>query len=454
MRLELALFALCAALGGCVGTGIGGDLRDVESASHAKVARVDDDVELDTPKEVRDAIGKPLDADAAARVALLSNRDLRASLREMGISRGRLAQAALLPNPIVEVELLPERDSNLEVRVEYDVTGLILAPIRANAAAPELDAARFRAAAAVIDTGAKARAAFLRALAAKKKVAIGARSLDALAVARDAARALFTAGNIKELDLATQEAEYEEARVEQADLELAAADASEALVRTLGLHGSDARITLAEDFAPLPEASADAGALETRVVAASFDLKARKRELEGLSRSAGFARSEGWIPDVAADVHILQGQRDSTTGATINQSTQVSGGVRVTVPIFDRKQGNAAAIDAQLGAALERYVGAAVDVRSRARAAYARLATAHARAKQYERTILPARKRVGEQALLQYNAMQIGIFQLLAARRDQLGAELHAVDATADYWIARSAFDALVAGGGSNDGSP
>ena len=93
-------------------------------------------------------------------------------------------------------------------------------------------------------------------------------------------------------------------------------------------------------------------------------------------------------------------------------------------------------------------------MRSRARASYARLATAHARAKQYERVILPARKRVGAQALLQYNAMQIGVFQLLASRRDELNAELHAVDATADYWIARSAFDALVAGGGSNDGSP
>ena len=354
MRLELGLLALSFALGGCVATGIGGDLHNVESASHAKVADVSDDVDLDTPKEVHDAIAKPLDADGAARVALLSNRELRASLREMGISRGRLAQAALLPNPIVEVEFLPERDSNLEVRVEYDITGLILAPIRANAAAPELDAARFRAAAAVIDTGAKARAAFVRALAAKKKVSIASRSLDALAVARDAARALFAAGNIKELDLATQEAEYEEARVEQADLELAAADAGEALVRTLGLHGNDTRLTLVDDFAALPETIGDTSALETRVVTASFDLKARKRELEGLSRSAGFARAEGWIPDVAADVHVLQGQRDAQTGATINQNTQVSGGVRVTVPIFDRKQGNAAAIDAQLGAALER----------------------------------------------------------------------------------------------------
>jgi outer membrane protein, heavy metal efflux system len=443
------LIASSLALVRCVGTGIGGDLRNVESATHTQIATVEGDVDLETPREVRAVLERPLDADGAVRLALLSNRTLRATLREMGVPRGRLAQAALIPNPTVELEFLPERDTKLEVRVEYDVTGLVLAPIRANAAAPDLEAARYRAAGAVVETGMRARAAFFHALAAKKKLDVANRSLDALAVARDAARALFQAGSYKELDLATEEAEYEEARAEVAELELAAEDAREALVRTLGLHGAEGQLTLAGDFPALPEAVGDSADLENRAVRASFDLKARKSEIEGFARSAGYARAEGWIPDVAADVHFLEGSPASGPSDLI-----VSGGVRASVPIFDRKQGTAASLDAEARASLERYVGAAVDVRSRARTTYARIVTAHARAKQYQKVVVPARQRVTAQALLQYNAMQLGLFELLAAKRNELAAELSAVDATANFWAARASFDALVAGGGTNDGSP
>ena len=71
---------------------------------------------------------------------------------------------------------------------------------------------------------------------------------------------------------------------------------------------------------------------------------------------------------------------------------------------------------------------------------------AHARARHQERVVVPARKRVLEQALLQYNAMQVGIFQLLDAQRAQLDAELAAVEALREYWTAKAAFDALLAG--------
>jgi cobalt-zinc-cadmium efflux system outer membrane protein len=170
------------------------------------------------------------------------------------LSRGRLAQAALLPNPIVEIEALPERSSNFELRVEYDVTGLVLAPIRANAAAPRVHAARYRAAAAVVDTGRRARVAFYTALVAQANLAITKRSLDALATDRDAARALAEAGNLTDLDLASHDAAYEEARADGAQIELAAQDAREALVRTLGLHGAETQLALAGTLPALPEA--------------------------------------------------------------------------------------------------------------------------------------------------------------------------------------------------------
>jgi outer membrane protein, heavy metal efflux system len=42
--------------------------------------------------------------------------------------------------------------------------------------------------------------------------------------------------------------------------------------------------------------------------------------------------------------------------------------------------------------------------------------------------------------------MQVGVFQLVAALRAQLFAELTSIDALRDYWTARAAMDALVRG--------
>ena len=48
--------------------------------------------------------------------------------------------------------------------------------------------------------------------------------------------------------------------------------------------------------------------------------------------------------------------------------------------------------------------------------------------------------------MLQYNAMQIGVFQLLQARREQLDAELAYIEALREFWTAKAAVDALLAG--------
>jgi outer membrane protein, heavy metal efflux system len=122
------------------------------------------------------------------------------------------------------------------------------------------------------------------------------------------------------------------------------------------------------------------------------------------------------------------------------------GGVTVSIPLFDRKQGNTAALGAEFDGLLERYHGSAVDVRSFAREQESRLSSAHARARQYENVILPAQKRLTRETLLQFNAMQAGIFQLLLARREELDVELGYVETLREYWTANARVQALLKG--------
>jgi outer membrane protein TolC len=59
---------------------------------------------------------------------------------------------------------------------------------------------------------------------------------------------------------------------------------------------------------------------------------------------------------------------------------------------------------------------------------------------------VPAQARVAEQLLLHYNAMQIGVFELLQARREQLAVQLAHVETLQEYWSSLAALQALLAG--------
>jgi outer membrane protein TolC len=388
---------------------------------------------------------KPLDADGAVRVALLNNRELRATLREMGIARGRLIQAGLLPNPVVEVELLPERDTQLELRVEYDLTRAVLAPSRAHAEEPALEAARYRAAGAVIELGYRVRVAFYSLQSAEQRLAIGQQVLDGHAAARDTARALLEAGNVPELEAASEEADYERARIRVAELELDVATERERVERLLGTHGAETAWQVSGELPPAPKESAIPGDLETRVLRSSLDLAETRHRLVGLARRAGVSKSSGWLPDIAVDVHALGGDPEAPSGST-ERDVRFGAGISVGVPLFDRHQGETLALEAEFDALMERFYGTASDLRSAAREARSRVASAPARARKYLDVIVPAERGVTQQTLLQYTAMQLGIFELLAARRAELEGRLAEVDTRREYWSAVAELDTLTAG--------
>jgi outer membrane protein TolC len=397
-------------------------------------------VDPDPAPEVARVLASPLTADNAVRLAMTNNRQMRATLRELGIPRGRLLQASLLPNPTVEFDIRYSQDRNQplqgDLRVEFDLTRALLAPARASAARAELEAARVRAAGAAIELGFEVRAAFYAVQAAQERLAIAQRALDAFAAGRDAARAIFQAGNVPALDMASQEAAYERARITVAQIELELLDRREHMARLLGLFGDETAWTLRDGLAPAPDEAPLRDATEVRALRASLELEALRARLEVTARRTGLSRAEGWTPDITLDAH---GEQDGNT-------LEIGGGARVTLPVFDRRQGQTAALEAEFDGMLERYHGLAVDVRSALRETRNRVRSAHARARQYDAVIVPAQVRVMEQVVLQYNAMNLGVFQVLQARREQLDAELARVETRREYWTTVAALEALLAG--------
>lgn len=437
----VALVMLGILAEGCVSTGIRGDLDEIRQLADAvAIADVAGDVEAETDDDAHELLGAPLDADTAVRIALLNNRELRATLREVGVARGELLQAGLLPNPLIEASLAPERNTDIEIRVEWDVAGLILSPLRADIASAALDAARYHAASATIETGYMTRAAFHSVQAAEERLAISQRTLDAMTAARDAARALAGAGGIRALDLAVREAELEEERVHVAELELDVVISREELQRLLGLHGAETSWTVAAPLADAPADPVDSPDLERAALDASLSLREMRSDMERIGRRVGLARVEGVLPELLVDVHTLLGNPGGTDAVVFG------GGVGLRLPIFDRGDGLVAAYEHELDAALERYIGMAINVRSTAREARARSMSARARARHYADVVLVARQHLVDETLLQYNAMQVSVFQLLEAIRTLQESQLAAVDARREYWTATAALGAVLAG--------
>ena len=432
----------------CVSSSIERDLTSVRELAHAEAlpALPADEVEPELDAQTRSQLERPLDVETAVRLALLGNRTLRAKLRELGVARAALAQAATVANPVVGAELPAERDADLELHVEYQISSLLLASQRADAAEAELLRARLDAAAATVALGLEVRAAFFALQASEQRLSLAQRTLDARAAARDAAVALGQAGNARALDTARQVAAYERARIGVAELELARAVARERLVRLLSLHGPEAAPRVAGTLPDVPEASPPLERLETRAVEASLELRASHAQLQAHAYRTGAARTAGLLPDVTLEGRARHASDDSAEVAAGEEPWSFGAGVNVELPLFDRGQGATRASEAAFDAELERYHGMAVEVRSAAREAAAAVESAAARGRQYGQLILPAQKKVLDETLLQYNAMQVSVYELLRAQTELLEAELEQVEVLREYWTARAALDALLRG--------
>jgi len=442
--MKPSILSLLALLGpACATTSLSGDLSSIERSVAARGALPQlvlprFDLPEAVPEEVDALLGKPLEADDAVRVALLNNREARAALAEVGIARGALVQAGLVPNPEVEFEARApggEQPPQLDVGLELNLSATFLAPVRAGVAEATLDAERLRAAGLLLDLAWQTRVAFYEVQALQQKLELRLRAFASQQAAYETAVELSRVGNLPALTLANELAAVELARVQVAEAENALLDAREALTRKLGLSGARTGWTLAGPL-PLPKAAPLPQGTEARAIAASLELAELSSRAEAASRKAGLAKTEAWLPHLSAGFH---GERDAALW-------ELGAHVTVGLPVFDRAQGRQLSARSEYDGLRARAEGQALQIRSAVRTTLNRVESAGRRARHYAERLVPARQEALAQTLLQYNAMQLGVFQLLAAQRAVTDTALAQVDATLDAWKAQASLELLLAG--------
>jgi outer membrane protein TolC len=83
---------------------------------------------------------------------------------------------------------------------------------------------------------------------------------------------------------------------------------------------------------------------------------------------------------------------------------------------------------------------------SQVREAYGAYRTTYDLARHYRDEIVPLRKTIADEMLLKYNGMLIGVFELLADAREQVGSVQQALEAQRDFWLADVALRAALVG--------
>src|SRR5437016_6856766 len=385
---------------------------------------------------VASLLSRPLSAGSAVQIALLNNHNLQATYEELGIAQADLVEAGLLKNPTFYFERrLPGQAAEIDLVQEF--IDILLLPLRKRIAAAQFEAAKLRVGHEILKTAAEVRAAFYEHQGDEQLVDLRKTVAEATERSAETALRMQQAGNLKNLDLATEQASHAQAKIELSKAQSEAVQTREKLNKLMGAFGAQTNWTVASRLPELPGGEVSTSQLESRAIQQRLDLAAARQEFIAQARSLGIARADAILQQAEFGAHY---ERE------ISGEYAVGPSVNVPIPIFNQGQAAVARSSAKLRQSEQRYLALAADIRSDVRAGRDKMQLSARPGQTFKSTSLPTRTRVTEESQLEYNAMQIGPFQLLQAKQEEVKTGAESVEALRDYWVARAELEKAVGG--------
>ena len=288
-----------------------------------------------------------------------------------------------------------------------------------------------------MDVASEMRTTFIALQSAEQIMELHQTVLAAASASYELAQRIHAAGNNTSLDVSNERAMYEQAKLNLAAAEAEAIDLREHLTGLMGLWGNHAHFTLSPRLPELPVEEISPDDLEHRAIAKSLDLQLAHGEVELAAKMLGVAKPLG----VLSEAELGAGAEREADG-----SWGVGPSISLPIPIFSQGQPAVAAASARLRQAEQQYYALAVELRSGVRAAYQHLLAARQRTDYYQQVMIPLRRQITSESQKQYNAMQIGAFQLLSAKRDEVETGKDYIESLRAYWLARVELEQVLAG--------
>ena len=426
----------------CIAIASGGCATITEDHGFDRVAAVTHDrlgIDVSAPEPRNDdavhrrvdaLLAEPLTADAAVEVALLSNRALRATVRELGIAEADWVQAGRLPNPGLEFKHTRGGGALTIERTFVAAVGTLLTmPIATRIARGRMDQVRLEVSDAVLRTAAATRRAWIEAVAADQRAAYAAQVVEAADAATLLAQQMRETGNWSALADLRERAVAATATSDAIRARQDVVRRREQLTRLLGLTGASsyrlpARLPdLPPRLTPIAEAERDA-------MAQRLDLEADRVANERLATSLGLTKATRFVDALEIGRNVDDHRPDEPHESGYE--------IRIEVPLFDFGGARVAKAEALTSQALERSAQHAIDAMSEVRERHAGYQNAWELARHDQTVVLPMQRRIAAENQLRYNGMLVGVFELIASARDETAAVVATLDALRDFWIAEA----------------
>jgi outer membrane protein TolC len=395
--------------------------------------------------EVGRLLQAPLNADAAVQIALINNRELQAAYNRLGIAEAVMVQASRPPLPSFSYDWVK---TSIELDIERQIVASVLSlatwPARSKLAGVRFEQAELRAAEETLRLAAETRRAYIRAVAARQILAALNRAKNSAEASAELAEQLTQTGAVNKLNHARRQVFATEMAAQVTAARQQAASAQERLTRLMGLWGTDVAGVLPSTLPALPGSVRNLGAVERQAMDRRVDLEVARLEVEALARLFGLTRKTRLI-------NVLDLSGTSKTQKDKGEPSADGGGYTVAfeVPLYDFGRARVREAEQRYFEALNALAGKVVNARSEAREAFGAYKATYAVASQYEREVLPLRDTISAETELQYNAMQVDAFALLEAARAKATAQVAAIEAKRNFWLAAADLSAVMLGGGS-----
>ena len=212
--------------------------------------------------------------------------------------------------------------------------------------------------------------------------------------------------------------------------------AKEHLNLLMGLWGNQINWKFSPNLPEVPLEEENLDNIENCAIASSIDLHLSYKNMLAIAGKLGIDTSKLVFPQIAAGPST---ERDEGVW-------YIGPAFALAIPFFDFGQANAAGAQAEILRQWNYYTALAVEIRSSARSMRFNLLNALRQVQYFKQVIIPLAEQITSYTVLQYNAMQLGVFTLLVTKQIEINKKIHAVEAQRDYWIIKTELETLLNG--------
>ncbi len=390
---------------------------------------------------VDELLKAPLTQAGAIQVALANSPSFQAKLASNWASAAQSAQSGRIANPMLALERMEiGSETELTALLGFGLLDVFTLPARQRRAKSELARAQVTLTADVVSHITDVRQAWVKAIASEQRLDYAQQVFESAEASAELAKRMQAVGNFSRLDRARQQSFYTDAATALTTTTHDVLSARESLIRILGLSAEQIeQLQLPERLPELPEEPRTTAEVGRVATADRLDIQLAEASLKSAVRAQGLNTAFSYT-DI--ELGILRQRIDEDGERTTGDGYEIE----IGLPVFDWGGMKRAAMNAQSLAAANTLEATLRDAASTLRESYSAYRTAFDVARFYESEILPLQEMIAEENVLRYNGMLIGVFELLADARRQVGIVQSAIDANEQFWMSDAALSATLIG--------